>query len=190
MRPPVPQDPPRRRPWQALLWLAPVAVSLGLYWYGRAHTPDYTSSFFGQQGDDATRLKAQLGSVLFGLALVQLLLALWMYRRLPGAPRPAPRPVPTVHRLVGLAAFLLSLPIAQHCLVTYGVQLSDSRVALHSITGCVLYGAFVAKVIVVRNRRLPGWALPLAGGVLVCAIGVLWYTAALWYLNGYGAPGL
>ncbi|MEV8093280.1 DUF6529 family protein [Kitasatospora sp. NPDC085879] len=191
MQPPVPDDRPRPRPWQVLLWmLLPVAVTLGLYWYGRTHTPDYTSHLFGQQGDDANQLKAQLGSALFGLALVQLLLALWMYGRLPGAPRPAPRPVPTIHRLVGLSAFLLSLPIAQHCLVTYGVQLSDPRVALHSITGCVLYGAFVAKVIVVRHRRLPGWMLPLAGGVLVGAIGLLWYSGALWLLNGYQAPGL
>ncbi|WP_234443711.1 DUF6529 family protein [Streptomyces sp. NRRL B-24484] len=191
MRPPVPDDVPKRRPWQVLLWtLLPVAVTLGLYWYGRALTPDYTSSLFGEQGNDATRLKSQLGSALFALALVQLLLALWIYGRLPGAPSPAPRRVPTAHRLGGLIAFLLSLPIAQHCLVTYGVQLSSPRVALHSITGCVLYGAFVAKVIVVRHRRLPGWALPLAGGVLVCAIGVLWYTGALWYLNGYQAPGL
>ncbi|WP_431682181.1 DUF6529 family protein [Kitasatospora sp. KL5] len=191
MRPPVPHDLPRRRPWQALLWmLAPVAVTLGLYWYGRTHTPDYASRLFGRQGNDATELKAQLGSVLFGLALVQLLLALWMYGRLPGAPRPAPGPVPTVHRLGGLIVFLLSLPIAQHCLVTYGVQLSSPRVALHSVTGCVLYGAFVAKVIVVRHRRLPGWMLPLVGGALVCAIGVLWYTGALWFLNGYQAPGL
>ncbi|MEW1909081.1 DUF6529 family protein [Kitasatospora sp. NPDC085895] len=191
MRPPVSHDLPRYRAWQVLLWmLVPVAVALGVYWYGRTLTPDYTSGLFGREGDDATRLKARLGSALFGLALVQLLLALWMYGRLPGAPRPAPRPVPPVHRVAGLLAFLLSLPIAQHCLVTYGVQLNSPRVALHSITGCVLYGAFAAKVIVVRNRRLPGWMLPLAGGVLVCAIGLLWYTGALWYLNGYGAPGL
>ncbi|GAA2746487.1 MULTISPECIES: DUF6529 family protein [Kitasatospora] len=191
MRPTVPDDLPRIRPWQVLLWaLLPVAVTLGLYWFGRAHTPDYTSSIFGQEGDDANRLKAQLGTALFGLALVQVVLALWIYGRLPGAPRPAPGPVPKVHRLVGLLAFLVSLPIAEHCLVTYGVQLTSPRVALHSITGCVLYGAFVAKVIVVRHRRLPGWALPLAGGVLVCAIGLMWYSGALWYLNGYQVPGL
>ncbi|AUY53203.1 DUF6529 family protein [Streptomyces sp. CB01881] len=172
------------------LWaLLPVAVTAGLYWYGRAHTPDYTSALFGLRFDDANRLKAQLGSALLGLALVQLLLALWMYGRLPGVP--AARPwTRTAHRIGGLATFLLSLPIAYHCITAYGVQLTDSRVALHSLAGCFLYGAFAAKVIVVRHRRLPGWALPLAGGVLVVTIALLWYSAAFWYLNGYGAPGL
>jgi hypothetical protein len=98
--------------------------------------------------------------------------------------------VHTVHRVGGLVAFLVSLPIAYHCITAYGVQLTDTRVALHSVTGCVLYGAFVAKVLVVRSRRLPGWALPAAGGVLVVAIAVLWYSAALWFLNGYDVPGL
>jgi hypothetical protein len=62
--------------------------------------------------------------------------------------------------------------------------LTEDRVAVHSVTGCVLYGAFVAKVLVVRSRRLSGWALPTAGGLLVAAIAVLWYTAALWHLDG------
>ncbi|MER7770101.1 DUF6529 family protein [Kitasatospora sp. NPDC096140] len=183
-----PSRPRRRAP--GLLWaLLPVAVTAGLFWYGRAHTPDYTSSLFGRRYDDANQLKAQLGTALLGLALVQLLLALWMYGRLPGAAA-APRPVRTGHRVVGLGAFLLSLPIAYHCITAYGVQLTDSRIALHSFAGCFLYGAFVAKVIVVRHRRAPGWALPVAGGALVVLIALLWYSAALWYLDGDHVPGL
>ncbi|MGW7410633.1 DUF6529 family protein [Streptomyces sp. NPDC054833] len=169
--------------------LLPIAVTAALYAYGQKHTPDYTSSLFGRRGNNANELKAQLGSALLGIALAQLLLALWMYRRLPGAGA-APRPVHTVHRIGGLVAFLLSLPIAYHCITAYGVQLTNTRSALHSVTGCVLYGAFVAKVLVVRSRRLPGWALPAAGGVLVTTIAVLWYSAALWFLNGYAVPGL
>ncbi|MFB7668678.1 DUF6529 family protein [Kitasatospora sp. NPDC056138] len=173
-----------------VLWLLlPVAVVVGLFWYGRAHTPNYGTSLFGNRGNDARLLKAQLGSALLGLALVQLLLALWMYGRLP-ALRAAPHRVHTVHRLIGLAAFLLSLPIARHCITAYGVQLTDTRVALHSLAGCFLYGAFVAKVIVVRHRRWPGWALPLAGGTLVTLIALIWYVAPFWYLNGFQAPGL
>ncbi|MGE7438876.1 DUF6529 family protein [Kitasatospora sp. NPDC001175] len=178
-----------RRLYDVLWLLLPVAVVVGLFWFGRVHTPNYETSLFGNRGDDARLLKAQMGSALLGLALIQLLLALWIYGRLP-ALRAAPHPVHTTHRLIGLTAFLLSLPIARHCITAYGVQFTDTRVALHSLTGCFLYGAFVAKVIVVRHRRWPGWALPLAGGTLVTAIALIWYAAPFWYLNGLQAPGL
>lgn len=167
----------------------PVAVTIAIWSVGRHHTPEYTTGLFGAHGAQAVDLKARLGSALWCLALIQLLLGLWMYGRLPGATT-APHRVRTGHRLVGLVAFLLSVPIAYHCVLTYGVETTNARVAVHSIGGCVLYGAFVAKVLVVRSRRLPGWMLPAAGGVLVCAIGLLWYTAALWALNGFDSPGL
>jgi hypothetical protein len=33
--------------------------------------------------------------------------------------------------------------------------------------------------------------LPVAGGVLaVVVVGVLWYTSALWYYNGFQLPAL
>jgi hypothetical protein len=181
----------RRRFPLTVLWvvLLPVAVGVAIYLAGRSLTPDPSTSLFGNQGTAAMDLKARLGSALLCLALIQLLLALWMYRRLPGAGA-APRPVRTTHRVIGLLAFLLSLPIAYHCLVTYGIETSSTRVTIHSITGCVLYGLFVAKVIVVRSRRLPGWALPLTGGLLVGAIALMWYAAALWDLNGFNSPGL
>ncbi|MEU0967624.1 DUF6529 family protein [Streptomyces sp. NPDC005917] len=181
----------RRRPARTvagfLAVLLPVAVAVGVYAFGRTHTPDYTTGLFGQHGVGVNDLKARLGSALMALALVQLLLGLWMYGRLPGAGA-APHRVHPTHRLIGLLAFLLSLPISYHCITAYGVDFTNSRVAVHSITGCVLYGAFVAKVLVVRSRRLPGWALPTAGGVLVTAIALMWYTAALWHIVG-SAPG-
>ncbi|MFJ8787889.1 DUF6529 family protein [Streptomyces sp. NPDC102462] len=182
---------PAQRRWlHGALWmLLPVAVTAGLYWFGRAHIPDYQSSLFGQRGYDARGLKARLGSALLCLALIQLFLALWMYGVLP-ALRTASHRVHTTHRVIGLTAFLLSLPIAWHCITAYGVRLTSTRVAVHSLTGCFLYGAFVAKVVVVRHRGWPGWALPLAGGVLVTTIALLWYAAAFWYLNGFRAPGL
>ncbi|MFF3655190.1 DUF6529 family protein [Streptomyces olivochromogenes] len=178
---------PGRKVAACLAALLPVAVAVGVYAFGRTHTPDYTSGLFGQHGVGVFELKSRLGSALMALAIVQLLLGLWMYRRLPGAGA-APHRVPPTHRLIGLLAFLLSLPIAYQCINAYGVDLTSSRVAVHSITGCVLYGAFVAKVLVVRSRRLPGWALPAAGGVLVVAIALMWYTAALWFFTG-SAPG-
>jgi len=173
----------------AVLLLIPVAVGLGVWFVGRGLTPDPNSSLFGARYDEAMELKARLGSALLGLALVQLLLAAWMYGLLPGAKR-APRAVPLAHRLTGLLAFLLSVPIAYQCLSAYGVETTSPRVVIHSVTGCVLYGAFAAKVLVVRSRRFPGWTLPLVGGLLFCAIALLWYTAALWQLNGFDSPGL
>jgi hypothetical protein len=76
-----------------------------------------------------------------------------------------------------------------HCLNAYGVQLTSVRVAVHSLAGCFFYGAFAAKVLLVRSRRLPGWALPVAGGILVTLAVVLWYSAALWYFHGFTLPG-
>ena len=94
---------------------------------------------------------------------MQVRLALWMYRRPPFAGRP-PHPVPLAHRIIGFALFAFTVPIALHCLIAYGVQLTSPRVAVHSLAGCFFYGAFAAKVLLVQSRRLPGWALPAAGG--------------------------
>lgn len=52
-----------------------------------------------------------------------------------------------------------------------------------------IYGAIVAKLVAVRSR-LPGWALPVAGGTLVALVAVLWYTSALWYFNDYSLPSV
>src|SRR6266508_3913242 len=62
-----------------------LVVAVALYIFGQTHTPSYTMGLFGQHGIAVNRLKAQLATGMLGLALVQLTLALWMYRRLPGA---------------------------------------------------------------------------------------------------------
>jgi hypothetical protein len=169
--------------------LLAAAVTGALYVAGRLHTPNYTVSLFGQAGVAAVTLKSLLATVVLGLAIVQVLLALWLYRRLPLAGSP-PRPVRLTHRVIGFALFALTVPIAVHCLIAYGVQLTSARVAVHSLAGCVFYGAFTAKVLFVQSRRLPGWTLPAAGGVLAVLVAVLWYTSALWYYNGYQLPAI
>ncbi|MFG2291755.1 DUF6529 family protein [Streptomyces sp. NPDC048603] len=173
----------------ALAFAAAAAVFVAVFLFGRANTPDYTAALFGRTGTDAVRLKAQLATGCLGLAVLQLLLALWMYRRLPGVRR-VPGPVPVTHRIVGVVLFALTVPIAVQCVQAYGVQLTGSRAAVHSIAGCFFYGAFAAKVLLVQSRRLPGWALPLAGGALVVVLVVVWYTSALWYFNGDSVPVL
>ena len=107
-------------------------VAVALYAFGRTHTPAYAMGLFGQHGVAVNRLKAELATGMLGLALVQLTLALWMYRRLPGAGA-APATVPVLHRIGGASLFLLSLPVAVHCMFAYGVQLFDPRVAVHSL---------------------------------------------------------
>lgn len=170
-----------------LAFTAAAVVFVALFLFGRANTPDYTATLFGRAYTDAVRLKAQLATGVLGLAALQLLLALWMYHRLPGVRR-VPGPVPIAHRITGVVLFALTVPITVHCVRAYGVQLTGSRAALHSLAGCFFYGAFAAKVLLVRSRRLPGWALPLAGGALAVAVVVLWYTSALWYFNGNRVP--
>ncbi len=82
------------------------------------------------------------------------------------------------HRVIGFALFALTVPIAVHCLLAYGVQLTRTRVAVHSIAGCFLYGALAAKVLLVQSRRLPGWVLLVAGGTLAVVVSVLWRSGA------------
>jgi hypothetical protein len=58
-----------------------------------------------------------------------------MYRQLPLAGWP-PRPVPVTHRVTGFALFAPTVPVAVHCLIACGVQLTSLRVAVHSVAGC------------------------------------------------------
>jgi hypothetical protein len=188
MTTPGARDGPSTATRLAIIGLLTAAVTGAAYAVGRLHTPNYTVSLFGQAGLAAITLKSLLATVVLGLAVVQVVLALWLYRKLPLAGSP-PRPVRLSHRLTGFGLFALTVPIAVHCVLAYGVQLTSARVAVHSLAGCLFYGAFTAKILLVRTRRLPGWALPAAGGALALLVAVLWYTSALWYYNGYQLPG-
>jgi Family of unknown function (DUF6529) len=167
-----------------------LAVVGGLYAFGTQHTPDYGTSLFGQTATDTLPLKSWLATALLALAAAQLTLALWIYGRLPGVISGG-RSVNTTHRAIGALAILVTLPIAYHCAFAYGVQTHiDTRIAVHSIAGCFLYGAIAAKLLIVRLDPLARWILPLAGGTVVTLVAVLWYTSALWYFNGYSLPAL
>jgi hypothetical protein len=163
--------------------LLAIGVTGALYVAGRLHQPDYAFSLFGASPVPA---KSLLATIALALAAVQVLLALRIYRKLP-LPGP-PHTVRLVHRVTGAVVFAVTVPVAIHCLIAYGVQLTSVRVAIHSVAGCFFYGAFAAKVLAVHSRRLPGWVLPLAGGTLAIVLGFLWYTSALWYYNGYQLP--
>ena len=167
--------------------LLAAALAAGLYVFGKNHTPDYNTSLFGKTGTDTLQLKAVLASVVLGLAVFQITTAAWFMGKLSFL-RAAPRRLGSVHRLTGILALLVTLPVAYHCAFAYGVQTLTTRTAVHSIAGCFFYGAFVAKVTVVRSKRLPGWALPLAGGTLFVTVALIWYTSALWKFNGFELP--
>jgi hypothetical protein len=160
-----------------------VAVTLGLY--GNVHDPASDLSITLGFKDTIT-MKVWLASLALVLAFVQVGSALWIYGRLPlGA---APAGLGSVHRISGRLAFLLSLPVAYHCLYQLAFQDTSTRVLVHSLLGCAFYGAFATKVVVVRSRSLPSVALPLAGGVLFTVLVAVWLTSAGWFISDHGLP--
>lgn len=164
------------------------AVSLTVGAYGRLHAP--TGQAIVDFGfPTVISMKAWLATGAFVFALSQLTSALWMWGRLPWV-GPAPAGLATFHRWSGTSAFLLTLPVAYHCLWSLGFQDSDARVITHSILGCAFYGAFATKLLVLRSDRLPGWALPVVGGSLVALLTGIWLTSSLWYFSTTGFPGL
>ena len=164
---------------------AAVAVLLGVY--GRNHDAAGQALFtFGFSG--TINMKAWLATIVFALAITQLLLALWMYGKLGRASAP-PWVAPT-HRLVGTLAFLVSLPVAYHCLWSLGFKTpsNGTRVFWHSLFGCAFYGAFTVKVLAVRSRRMPNWTLPVVGGLVFALLVGLWFTSSLWFFDHSGFP--
>jgi Family of unknown function (DUF6529) len=126
--------------------------------------------------------KAWFASAALILALVQVTTAARIYGKLSFLPERGAT-VARVHRWSGRIAFLCTLPVFFHCVTILGFQTPDARVAIHSIVGTFVYGVFVAKVLVVRDHSLPGWALPTAGLSLASILVVLWLTSALWYFT-------
>ncbi|MGV9777318.1 DUF6529 family protein [Streptosporangium sp. NPDC003464] len=167
------------------LLLAPLAVggliAVGLGIYGRVHlATGYAVGPAGFSGPLA--MKSWLTTGAFLLALVQLLSALVMWGRIKlDAPWIGP-----LHRWSGRAAFLLTVPVAFHCLYALGAQFDTPRVMAHSLLGCFFYGVFAAKMVALPRRGLPGWALPVLGGLAFTALTGLWLTSSLWFFTTIG----
>ncbi len=181
-----PSPPQHGRPHPAR-YLVPVfvagLVAVGLGVYGKAHDPAGTS--FNIAGFSSTgAVKSWLATGAFAFAVVQFLTALAMYGRLPGV-RSAPW-MPRVHRWSGRIAFLLAVPVAVHCLYALGYQTFEPRVMWHSLFGCFFFGVFSAKMLLLRHERLPGWLLPLVGGLVFAGLAVVWVTSALWFFRTFG----
>lgn len=169
----------------ALLAGATVALVLGVYAgvHAPANRPLVTFGFSGM-----LQMKAWLTTLATVFLLVQLTTALWMWGRLPGVRSAAPAWVVPVHRWSGTTAFVITVPVAFHCIWALGFASDDARVLVHSIVGCLFYGAYAAKMLALRARRLPGWALPVLGGSVLTGLLLLWLTAALWFFTRSGVP--
>lgn len=162
-----------------------VAVALGIY--GARHQPTGRPLALVVGFTSMTPMKAWLATFAVALAVFQLVSAAWMWGKLPIS-RPAPSWLSQNHRWTGSIAFLLTLPVAYHCLWSLGFSTFDTRTALHSIFGCAVYGAFATKMLGLRVKTLPGWALPVFGGLLFAVLIGAWATAAVWYFTQPGVP--
>jgi hypothetical protein len=162
------------------------AVSLTLGVYGHVHDPSQKlvfTLFFSS----TIAMKVWFATVALGFAVVQVASALWLYGKVGPA---APDWLGSVHRISGRLAFLFTLPVAYHCLWSLGFKDTSTRVLVHSLFGCAVYGAFAAKVLIVRSPGLPGWALPVAGATMFTTLVVVWLTSALWFIDKQGFPAL
>jgi hypothetical protein len=164
---------------------AAVAVALGVY--GRVHGARRIELDLAGFSS-VTTAKVWLATLAVLLALVQVATALVMYRRLPAAgARLGDAPwITPVHRWSGRLAFLLMLPVAAHCLYVLGAAGYDLRTLLHSLAGCVVFGAFATKMLALPQARAR-WLVPLAGGLLFTALVGVWLTSALWFFTTFGA---
>jgi hypothetical protein len=166
--------------------LAGGAVAVALGTYGGVHDPTFRP--IEDLGfPSVLDMKAWLATGAAALVVVQLASALWMYGKLP-VRRPAPIRTATVHRWSGTVAFLITLPVAYHCLWSLGFAETGARQVTHSILGCAFYGAFATKMLVLRIDRLPRLALPVCGGLLVTLLTGLWLTSSLWFFTNVGFP--
>jgi len=177
--------PAAQRPyrWVAvpLVVFALVSLTAGLL---AAHDPR-SKGYFRLFFSDPIHLKAGFATAAAVLACLQLFTAAWIFRKLPWD---KPAWVNPVHRWSGRLAFVCTLPVAYHCIFKLGFQDPTSRVLAHSLLGCAFFGAFAAKVTIVRSRGLPAVALPVAGGLLFAVLVAVWLTSALWFIDQNGFP--
>jgi hypothetical protein len=158
-----------------------VAVALGVF--GKLHEPQYFSiNLAGFSSGLAA--KAWVSTVAVVLALFQLASAFAMYRLIPGGKAPAW--IGTAHVWSGRLAVLATVPVAVHCLYALGFESYDNRVLFHSLFGCFFYGVFVTKMILLTRKGLPGWVIPVAGGLVFFGLIYVWLTSALWFFDTNG----
>jgi hypothetical protein len=158
-----------------------VALALGVY--GRVHGPTGIAlnlAGFSSPGS----VKSWLATVATVFAIIQLVSALVMYGKVPRVS--APSWIGDLHSWSGRIAFIVAVPVAVHCLYALGFQGYSTRVLLHSIFGCLFFGAFTVKMLVLPKRGLPGWVLPVLGAVVFTLLVAIWFTSAYWFFGTFG----
>ena len=151
-------------------------VSIGLGLFGRLHHP--TGVAINLAGfSSGLAVKTWLTTAAFSFAIVQLVTGMAIFGRIPlkGAW------LGPVHRWSGRVAVLLVTPVAVHCLYALGFADFSTRALIHSILGCLFFGAFVCKMLVLTRDDAPGWVLPVLGGLVFSLLAALFATAAVWF---------
>ena len=158
-----------------------VALALGVY--GRVHGPTGIAlnlAGFSSPGS----VKSWLATVATVFAIIQLVSALVMYGKVPRVS--APSWIGDLHSWSGRIAFIVAVPVAVHCLYALGFQGYSTRVLLHSIFGCLFFGAFTVKMLILPKKGLPGWVLPFLGALVFTALVLIWLTSAYWFFSTFG----
>ena len=184
--------PPRSMKPPVTAFVVGAAVALALGVFGRVHDPtiDGTTTLGYNTVLD---MKVVLTAVIGVLVVLQLFGALWIYGKLG---LKAPSWVGPLHRASGTITILLAVFVGYHCIWALGLEYGTIhtgeavplRVVVHGVVGCIVFGAFVTKVIAVRSHQSPSWFLPLAGGVLFTAFLVVIGTSTVWFVAEQGWP--
>ena len=155
-----------------------VALTLGIY--GRLHSPTGVAVDVIGFSSPGT-VKAWLATVAVAFGLVQVGSSLVMYGKVPWIA--APSWIGGLHRWSGRIAFILTVPVVVHCLYALGFQTFSVRVLVHSIAGCLFFGVFTVKMLALTRRGMPGWVLPVLGGLAFTLLIVIWFTSAFWFFS-------
>ncbi len=158
-----------------------VALALGIY--GRLHSPTGVAvDVIGFSTPGTAKSWLATGAVLF--ALVQVGSSLVMYGKISWIT--APSWIGPLHRWSGRIAFILTVPVVVHCLYALGFQTFSTRVLVHSVAGCLFFGTFTVKMLALTRRGLPGWVLPVLGGLAFALLVLIWFTSAFWFFSTFG----
>jgi len=167
--------------------LVGAAVTVFLAVYASVHDPaqeqPYQLFFTG-----TIQLKVWFCTAAVAFAVFNLVSSLRLYGKF-GDPATVPSWLGDAHRLSGTLAFLFTLPVAYHCLWSLGFgdgDFANPYALIHSALGCFFYGAFAAKMLIVRGKGLPGWALPVAGGLAFTVLVGVWLTSSVWFFADGG----